>query len=295
MRQTRQTPLQPPSPPPKPLPTAQASPRSELEISLFFVIVLSGIYIAYEILAEPAGGHPLGHTLGIIGTLLMVMTELLYSLRKRTRLLNWGGPVRNWLSFHIITGIIGPFMVLMHTGLQFRGLAGISFLLTIIVVGSGFVGRYLYTALPRTLSGVVASRHEIQREAAQVHAELTKFQSEKSMRVQQLVAELSERHNQNRNDVLTVFGRAYYQWRYKRQLNRALRQMDQLLQEQRQQLEALLLRQRELARQIDMLESARRLLRFWHIFHVPFGLTLFFSAAVHIVATIYFRAGLLSP
>ncbi len=289
----RQAPYQ--TPPHIPPPKARTPPRSELEISFFFVIVLSGVYIAYEIMAEPAGGHPLGHTLGIIGTVLMVMTEVLYSLRKRTRLFNWGGPVRYWLSFHIVTGIVGPFLVLMHSGLQFRGLAGLSFLLTVIVVGSGFVGRYLYTALPRTLSGVVASRQEIEAEARQIHADLTLIQAEKPLRVQQLVAEVSQRRQQNRSDVLTVFGRAYYQWRFKRQLNRALRQMAQLEQEQRQQLQTLLLRQRELARQIDMLESARRLLRFWHIFHVPLGLTLFFSAAVHVIATLYFRAGLFAP
>ncbi|MCA9934738.1 MAG: hypothetical protein H6662_16495 [Ardenticatenaceae bacterium] len=288
-----QSPIQ--APPHVSVPSAQARSKPELEVSLFFVIVLSGIYIAYEVMAEPSGGHPVGHILGILGTLLMLMTEVLYSLRKRTRLLNWAGPVRNWLSFHIITGIVGPFMVLMHTGLQYRGIAGISFLLTLIVVGSGFVGRYLYTALPRTLTGVVASRQDIEREATYIHRELTQFQSEKSARVQQLVAELSQRHAEKRSDVLTVFGRAYYQWRYQRQLSRALRQMDQLEQEQRQQLHTLLSRQRELARQVDMLESARRLLRFWHIFHVPFGLTLFFSAAVHVVATIYFRAGLLAP
>ncbi len=285
----------PPTPPPVSTPLAQAAPKPELEISLFFVIILSGGYIAYEVLADPAGGHPVGHTLGIIGTVLMVMTEVLYSLRKRTRLLNWAGPVRYWLSFHIVTGIAGPFLVLMHTGLQFRGLAGVSFLLTAVVVGSGFIGRYLYTALPRTLSGVAASRQEIQAEAQRVHADLARFQTEKPLWVQQLVTELSQRRDQKRSDVLTVFGRVYYQWQYKRKLKRALRQIEQLVQEQRQQLETLLLRQRELARQIDMLEAARRLLRFWHIFHVPLGLTLFFSVVVHIVATLYFRAGLFAP
>ena len=49
---------------------------------------------------------------------------------------------------------------------------------------------------------------------------------------------------------------------------------------------------RELERQTEMLETARRLLRLWHILHIPFGLTLFFSVALHVVATIYFRAGL---
>lgn len=271
--------------------SAGSSKPYELELSFFAIIVLSGVYIAYELMSEPRGGHPFGHWLGIIGTLLMVMTEILYSLRKRTRLLNWGGPVRYWLSFHIFTGIVGPFMVLMHTGLAFRGLAGVTFVLTAIVAGSGFVGRYLYTALPRSLTGVVASRSQIEAEARQLETAVTQFQAHKSRHVQQIINQLSQRHAQ-RNAFLTVFGRSFYQWRYRRRLNRALRQLNEIEESQRRQLGELLTRKRELDRQAEMLDAARRLLRYWHVLHVPIGLTLFFSVAIHIVATFYFRAGL---
>ncbi|MCP4428027.1 MAG: hypothetical protein GY803_26375 [Chloroflexi bacterium] len=271
--------------------TGGAAKPYELELSFFIVIVLSGVYIAYELLAEPRGSHPFGHWLGIVGTLLMAMTEILYSLRKRTRLLSWAGPVRYWLSFHIFTGIVGPFMVLMHTGLQFRGLAGLSLLLTMIVAGSGFVGRYLYTALPRTLTGVVASRGQIEADAGQLQTAVIQFQVSKSTQVQQIIAQLSQRNDQ-RNPLLTVFGRSFYQWRYRRQLKQAMRQFDQMEESQRRHLSQLLSRKRELDRQVEMLDAARRLLRYWHILHVPVGLTLFFSVVIHIAATFYFRAGL---
>ncbi|MCP4416505.1 MAG: hypothetical protein GY805_07780 [Chloroflexi bacterium] len=263
----------------------------ELEMSFFFVIVLSGVYIAYDILAIPRGGHPFGNWLGIIGTLLMVMTEIAYSLRKRTSLLNWAGPVRYWLSLHIFTGLIGPFMVLMHTGLQFRGLAGITVLLTLIVVGSGFVGRYLYTALPRTLSGVTTSRRALEREVTAVSQRIVQFEAEKPKHVQQLVAELNQRST-TRNPLLTIIGRSYYQWRFRRKLQRKIRRMDQLAAEQKQQLSQMLTRRRDLQRQTDMLQAARRVMRVWHILHIPFGLTLFFSVTLHVVATLYFRAGI---
>lgn len=267
------------------------SQSRELEISLLVVFVLSGVYIAYEFLAEPAGSHPFGHSLGIVGTLLMLMTEMLYSLRKRTRLLNWAGPVRVWLSFHILTGIVGPFLVLMHTGLAFRGLAGISMGLTLIVVASGFVGRYLYTALPRSLAGAAASRRELMNEARIIQTELSQFQTQKSAHVNQVINELSQRHAQ-RPPWLTILGRSYFQRQFQRQARKAIRQLDSIEKSQRQQLERLLTRNRELARQMDMLETARRLMRFWHVLHIPFGLTLFFSVAVHVAATLYFRAGL---
>lgn len=273
------------------LPVTSYAKPYELELSLFIVVVLCGVYLAYEILAEPGGGHPFGHTLGILGTLLMVMTELLYSVRKRTRLLNWAGPVRYWLSFHIFTGIVGPFLVLMHTGLQFRGLAGVSMLLTVLVVASGFVGRYLYTALPRTLAGVAVSRQEIEAEIQDIQVALYQLEIQKPELVSHLVARLRQRAGQ-RNPLLTVFGRSFYQWRYRRQLQRALGKLEHLEKSQRKQLEQLLDRKRELERQTDTLEAARQLLRSWHILHIPIGLTLFFSVGIHVAAVLYFRAGL---
>lgn len=272
--------------------TGGSASSNELGISFLFMLILSSVYIAYEILTDARGGHPFGHILGIIGTILMLMTEILYSVRKRTRLLNRAGPVRHWLAFHIFTGLVGPFLVLMHTGLTFRGLAGISMLLTIIVVGSGFIGRYLYTAIPRTISGVASTRHELLTEAQRIQAALTRFQDQKSDHIQVMIRQLSVGRIQRRNPLLTVLGRSYYQWRFRRRLNRSLRELSQLERGQRAQLAKLLSRKRELDRQVEMLESARRLLRFWHILHIPFGLTLFLSVAVHVFATLYFRAGL---
>jgi hypothetical protein len=46
----------------------------ELRLSLIVCLGLSGVYIAYALLAEPSGGQPFGHWLGIIGTVLMVAT-----------------------------------------------------------------------------------------------------------------------------------------------------------------------------------------------------------------------------
>ncbi|MCA9938109.1 MAG: hypothetical protein KC418_05675 [Anaerolineales bacterium] len=273
---------------------ARNRPRQafELEVSFVVIFILCGVYIAYEIVSEPRGGHPFGHWLGIVGTLLMLMTETLYSLRKRTTLLNRAGPVRYWLSFHIFTGLVGPFLVLMHTGLQFRGLAGLTFWLTMVVVASGFVGRYLYTALPRRLSGVAQSHAELTAEANNLHASLTAFQQEKPDHVQAVITALSER-TARRSAWLSLLGRSFFQWRYERRLRRELRRLDELESAQQKELAAMLARQRELERQMETLETARGYMRLWHMAHVPLGLTLFFSVIVHIVATVYFRAGIL--
>ena len=105
--------------------------------------------------ASPPRRAWVGHGIGIAGFVLMLMTATLYSLRKLRADARWGSTA-SWLKFHMVTGLVGPYMVLLHTAMQFNGLAGLTMLLTVVVVASGLVGRYLYTRVPRTPSGRAA-------------------------------------------------------------------------------------------------------------------------------------------
>jgi hypothetical protein len=116
-------------------------------ITVFYALVLN----SYQ--EVPAASSFFGHMIGVIGFILMLMTETLYSFRKRSRKGRWG-KMSSWLQFHIFTGLVGPFMVLLHTSWKFNGLAGVTTLLTIMIVISGFTGRYIYTRIPRSLEGV---------------------------------------------------------------------------------------------------------------------------------------------
>ncbi|MBI5933436.1 MAG: hypothetical protein HY867_06975 [Chloroflexi bacterium] len=128
----------------------------ELWLAMLAAILIGALYGAVVMLTKeiPSAADLFGHSLGILGFILMLMTELLYSLRKRSRSARWGR-MSSWLEFHIFTGLVGPFMVLLHTSWKFNGLAGISTLFTVIIVISGFVGRYIYTRVPRTTDGMI--------------------------------------------------------------------------------------------------------------------------------------------
>lgn len=132
--------------------------RNAIELWLAFLaaILITGLYALVVVLTRgiPAAGDFFGHSLGILGFLLMLMTETLYSLRKRMRTIRFGR-MSMWLKFHIFTGLVGPYMVLLHTSWKFNGLAGVVTLLTVVIVISGFVGRYIYTRIPRTADGNV--------------------------------------------------------------------------------------------------------------------------------------------
>jgi hypothetical protein len=127
----------------------------ELWLALIASILITGFYafVIYLTGKIPAAGELFGHTLGILGFFLMILTETVYSLRKRTRSARWG-KMSEWLEFHIFTGLVGPYMVFLHTSWKFNGLAGAVTLMTVIVVISGFIGRYIYTRIPRTADGI---------------------------------------------------------------------------------------------------------------------------------------------
>ncbi len=127
----------------------------ELWAAFIAAILITTFYggVVYLTRQIPPAREAFGLSLGILGFILMLMTEILYSLRKRSRLARWGR-MADWLKFHIFTGLVGPYMVLLHSSWKFNGLAGVITLFTIVIVASGFIGRYIYTRIPRTADGV---------------------------------------------------------------------------------------------------------------------------------------------
>lgn len=269
----------------------------ELLLSMVVCFGLSGVYVVYTLNAAPAGGHPFGHWLGIVGTLLMVSTEILYSARKRIRWLKWAGPLRWWLSAHILTGIVGPFMVLMHTAFQFRGLAGLTMGLTALVVASGFLGRYFYTAIPRSMAGAEASAEDLTAQIKRAQEEIAGLSARRSAAVRALIEADANRKRKQRGDLMLVLARSWDEWQYRRRLHSQVRRLEKIEKQKLSDVEAMLARRRNLERQVRTLEAARRLLSLWHIAHVPMGLALFGSAAIHAGAALYFGSGIwpLSP
>lgn len=264
--------------------------NAEIKLSFFVVVFLAAVYVLYEAVTIPSGGHPFGHALGILGTILMLMTETLYSARKRLSFFKLGR-TRHWLSFHIFTGIVGPALVLVHTGLAFRGFAGLTMFLTVLVVASGFLGRYIYTAVPRTLAGVEVDRRALQGELAAQRESLRVWSAGHSTRLQALIRQETDTTldaaDLSLRDVLV---RRLQEWTEQRRLRRALRRLEREETARLAEVERLLARQRRLQRQIRSLAAVRRLMAVWHTAHVPLGLTLFTAVAIHIVATIYYGA-----
>jgi uncharacterized membrane protein (DUF106 family) len=154
--------------------------NKELWLAMICMLLIGGLYGLVMLWDQgvPAASGFFGHMVGVVGFILMVMTELLYSLRKRSRTARWG-KMSDWLEFHIFTGLVGPYMVLLHSSWKFHGLAGAVMLLTLVIVLSGFIGRYIYTAVPRTVDGVELQAEVLEQRIKEMDGEVKKMEGER--------------------------------------------------------------------------------------------------------------------
>lgn len=264
----------------------------ELLCALVSILLITLLYtgVVYRLGSIPAASGFFGHSLGVLGFLLMLMTETLYSLRKRSRAARWGR-MASWLQFHIFTGLVGPYLVLLHTSWKFNGLAGIVLLLTIVIVISGFIGRYIFTAVPRTADGAEVQAREIGERIHMVEqslAEHVTMQPPASRNLLQRLAAYPGGHSPRNGGLGVVLGRAFSDIGYRLAWWREQRRLDPAVRAQFHQLSNLIHQRRQLQQQMDSLAAARRLLAAWHAVHIPIGVALFTAAFVHVFAAIYF-------
>ncbi len=256
----------------------------ELILALVAILFITIVYLFMVALnrATPAASSFYGHSMGILGFLLMVMTETLYPLRKRMNNARWGR-MASWLEFHIFTGVVGPYLVLLHTSWQFHGLAGVLTLLTLMIVVSGFIGRYIYTAVPRTPDGVDLGLAEMNEQIRQLEDLL----AEKRSRARHS-APAPARTASLAGAAGLVLERLGWGLPNGLAARRFQRPANALAAEQAAELKKLVRQRDRLKRQIGSLASARRMLSIWHAIHIPLGLTLFAMAIVHIVGAVYY-------
>jgi len=248
----------------------------ELWYALAAMIGITLVYMPVATQGIPKASGVFGHGLGILGFVLMLSTETLYSLRKRAR----GkavGRMSTWLQIHIFTGLVGPFMVLLHASWKFNGLAGVLMLMTIIIVASGIIGRYIYTAVPRTVDGAEVALRDLEQQIVLADVKL-----------QELGAARLTPVTSTSGGVSVVFGRTVARWRYRREIARALKSIGMTSQSTAKQLRQLFDDRFRIQQQLQSLATARRLLAVWHTVHIPIGVALFTVAAIHIVETVYY-------
>lgn len=121
---------------------------------LVVLMVLTWLGFAAHQSARFAGSF-WGGVLAVSGAALMLV-PLVYLFIKRIpplkRLVTRFVSMRTLLTWHIYAGVLGPILVLLHTGHKFESALGIALTgMTLVVVVSGFVGRYLMSFIAEEL------------------------------------------------------------------------------------------------------------------------------------------------
>jgi hypothetical protein len=205
-------------------------------------------YLAWrEVGARWAGTWP-GHLLGIAGLALMLWAGFGYSWRKRHPA-SGDVAMKVAMQSHVVAGLVGPYLVILHSGLAFRGLAGVLTLVMVLVVASGVVGRAIYSALPRDVVAADPVR------AAMLDADLARLEIEHAELLRQGDPDPAARQ------------------RLRRAMT-ALHHEEELL--------------RSEWRQTGGTMNWRRFFSIWWFLHVPVSAALWVLAGVHVVASLYY-------
>lgn len=261
----------------------------ELWAAFFAILVITLIYLVAigQTGGIPAASGLFGHGLGVLGFILMLMTEILYSWRKRSPSARWGR-MSSWLRFHIFTGLVGPYMVLLHSSWKFNGLAGVVMLLTVVIVLSGIIGRYIYTAIPRTADGREIETAELERQIADLEVILQRWRESQPEVTRVLSGAIQEVSGEAPASFFSVLARSVSEFGYRLRYWQARYRLESSYRASAGELAQLLRRKRTLQRQVSSLIFARRLLSLWHAVHIPLGIVLFSTAFVHMAAAIYY-------
>lgn len=132
------------------------SARIEGFISLLTGIWVTGLLIYGWInrdskVLNPESGW--GYALGIIGGSMMLLL-LFYPFRKRVKFLRNTGSVGFWFRFHMLLGLLGPVAILYHSRFTWGALnSAVALFAMLIVAGSGLIGRFFYSRVHRGYSG----------------------------------------------------------------------------------------------------------------------------------------------
>lgn len=243
-------------------------------------------------------GDDVGYWLGVAGGLMM-LTLFSYPLRKHLRFMHGLGKVKWWLVLHMVLGIGGPLLILVHSTFRIGSLnAGVALWSMVIVALSGVVGRFLYVRVNRGLHGEKTTLRELQARAGLDQTETrSRLHFAPAVEARLLAFEARELKAQPGwgTFLRQVLVLPWQQWRESRacaaELQAPLRRIAQqrgwdAAELARRERQARKLVRRYLANvaRVAQFSAYERLFAMWHVAHVPFVYLLIISAVVHVVA-----------
>jgi len=241
---------------------------------------------------RPSGS--IGIKLGMLGVLMFFLIYL-YPLRKKWGWMGRQGNSRHWLDFHIVLGTAAPVIIAFHSSFKFGNIAGMAFWSMLMVTLSGFVGRYLYAQIPRSLNAAELSRKEIQDKEEALKKELEEQRATFGFSVDALYELPSAAEVARTPAVASLL--SMFLLDFKRPFRTSLVRLQQagfgpwvfslfgLFATRDQKLERALRvaqKQAQLSKSILFLSRTQQVFQLWHVVHRPFSYAFAILAILHI-------------
>jgi hypothetical protein len=243
-------------------------------------------------------GDDVCYWLGVIGSVMMLLV-FTYPLRKHFRFaVNWG-PAKIWLIGHMILGVGGPLVILIHSKFEIGSLnAGVALYSMIIVALSGVLGRFLYIRVNRGLHGEISSFQELKTRAG-LEQESARSLLSFAPAVEDVLSEFSQRELDAVPSWTTHMRRVFVlpltQWWTYWRCVQLLREPSARLAQKMKWDEVKVADRRRLAHKlvrrylnaeaaVAQFGAFEWMLSAWHIAHIPFVFLMVISTFVHIFA-----------
>lgn len=163
-------------------------------VALLLSILSVVAYAWHDVPQPPGGGTWLGYTLGTVGALLILW--LLYLGRRKRDYHSRLGTVQGWTSAHVYLGTSLIVVATLHAGFQFGlNVHTLAYVLTMLVIVSGFFGVWAYLHYPQLLSENSGgkTRSELFREVAELDRQLLRHAAELGSELETAVVSAVER------------------------------------------------------------------------------------------------------
>ncbi|MDH5468958.1 MAG: transcriptional regulator [Gammaproteobacteria bacterium] len=271
-------------------------PRTLMMYMTVIAILYAGWSRRGDVYLSPEEG--LGYALGITGGLMM-LSLLLYPLRKHKKWARILGGVRNWFRMHMVLGVIGPVCILYHCNFQLGSMNGnVALFSMLLVASSGLIGRYFYGRVHYGLHGSKADLENLGSDAAALRG-CMKYIFEESPSMQKRLDGLDAKTRNLPDGFVASFIHVIYismltRWARlatARDLRLAINAIHAKNRMDRQTLGSLdevsrfyLKTYLEAIKRVAGFSFYERLFSLWHLLHMPLFMMLLVTGTIHVLA-----------
>jgi hypothetical protein len=243
-------------------------------------------------------GDDVGYWLGVVGGVMMMLL-FSYPLRKHFRFAHGWGRVKWWFLIHMLLGVGGPMLILLHSTFHVGSLnAAVALYSMIIVAFSGVVGRFIYARVNKGLRGEEVSLKELQ---AYVSPQQEDVRSRLAFApaVEARLREFEQVELKAKAGWLTYLRQVFWlpvkqAYVYLRCVAELREPIRRLAAHSKWSPEDLIRRERHARKltrrylfavvKVAHFTAYEKLFSLWHVAHIPFVYLLVLSAIVHVIA-----------